>query len=70
MNRRDFLRTSGLTVLGVVAGGALVRGPLSREGKQSAVASAMSHFGVTEPDLKKVRAAGLERGGDYADLSF
>ena len=70
MNRRDFLRTSGLTVLGVVAGGALVRGPLSREGKQSAVASAMSHFGVTEADLKKVMAAALEKGGDYADLYF
>ena len=33
---------------------------------QSAVASAMAHFGVTEADLKKVMAAALEKGGDYA----
>ena len=70
MNRRDFLRTSGLTALGVLAGSRLARGPLSREGKQSAVDSAMSHFGVTEADLKKVMAAALEKGGDYADLYF
>ena len=30
----------------------------------------MSHFGVTEADLKKVMAAALEKGGDYADLYF
>lgn len=70
MNRREFLRTGGLTALGVLAGGALVRGPLNRGDKQSAVASAMAHFGVTEADLKKVMAAALEKGGDYADLYF
>ena len=30
----------------------------------------MAHFGVTEADLKKVMAAALEKGGDYADLYF
>lgn len=30
----------------------------------------MNHFGVTESDLKKVLAAALEKGGDYADLYF
>lgn len=30
----------------------------------------MNHFGVTEADLKKVLAAALEKGGDYADLYF
>lgn len=37
---------------------------------QSAVAAAMTHFGVTESDLKKVLAVALENGGDYADLYF
>lgn len=37
---------------------------------QPAVAAAMNHFGVTEGDLKKVLAAALENGGDYADLYF
>ena len=31
---------------------------------------ALSHFGVTEEDIRKVLAAALEKGGDYADLFF
>ncbi|KAA6319898.1 Metalloprotease TldD [termite gut metagenome] len=31
---------------------------------------AMNHFGVSEEDLRKVLAAALEKGGDYADLFF
>lgn len=49
---------------------ASVRGALGGADNQSAVASAMAHFGVTEADLKKVMAAALEKGGDYADLYF
>lgn len=30
----------------------------------------MKHFGIDEADLKKVLAAALEKGGDYADLYF
>ena len=30
----------------------------------------MKHFGLDEADLKKVLAAALEKGGDYADLFF
>jgi len=30
----------------------------------------MNHFGVSEEDLRKVLAAALEKGGDYADLYF
>lgn len=30
----------------------------------------LSHFGVSVEDLKKVLAAALEKGGDYADLYF
>ncbi len=46
-----------------------VRGALGGADNQSAVASA-NGFGVTEADLKKVMAAALEKGGDYADLYF
>jgi TldD protein len=35
-----------------------------------AVSAALAHFGVTEPELGKVLAAALEKGGDYADLFF
>lgn len=47
-------------------------GALGGEGadKKAAVALAMNHFGVSEADLKKVLAAALEKGGDYADLFF
>lgn len=30
----------------------------------------LTHFGVSEGDLKKVMAVALEKGGDYADLFF
>lgn len=30
----------------------------------------LAHFGVSEEDLRKVLAAALEKGGDYADLFF
>ena len=40
---------------------ASVRGALGGADNQSAVASAMVHFGVTEADLKKVMAAALEK---------
>jgi predicted Zn-dependent protease len=30
----------------------------------------MTHFAVSEEDLRKVLAAALEKGGDYADLFF
>ena len=47
-----------------------VRGALGDKDRKSAVAAAMAHFAVTEADLKKVLAAALEKGGDYADLYF
>ena len=47
-----------------------MQGALGGAGNQFAVASAMTHFGVTEADLKKVMAVALEKGGDYADLYF
>ena len=59
MDRRNFLRTGSLAMLGSLAVPSLampasVRGALGGADNQSAVASAMAHFGVTEADLKKV----------------
>ena len=75
MDRRHFLRTGSLAVLGSLAAPSFalpesVQGALGGTNNKSAVAAAMKHFGVTESDLKKVLAAALEKGGDYADLYF
>ena len=53
MDRRNFLRTGSLAMLGSLAVPSLampasVRGALGGADNQSAVASAMAHFGVTE----------------------
>lgn len=66
MDRRNFLRTGSLAMLGSLAIPSLampasVRGALGGADNQSAVASAMAHFGVTEADLKKVMAVALEK---------
>lgn len=47
-----------------------VKESLGGTDKKAATASAMAHFGVTEADVRKVLAAALEKGGDYADLYF
>ena len=76
MDRRNFLKTGGIALLGSLATGSAMAlttpGALGGEGadKKAAVALAMNHFGVSEADLKKVLAAALEKGGDYADLFF
>lgn len=75
MDRRNFLRTGGLALLGSLAAPSLVaspvRGALGESGQQAAaLSSAMNHFGVSEEDMKKVLTAALEKGGDYADLFF
>lgn len=75
MDRRNFLRTGSLAVLGSLAMPSLampdaVRGALGGGDEKSAAAAAMNHFGVTEADLKKVMATAMEKGGDYVDLYF
>lgn len=75
MDRRNFLRTGSLAILGSLAAPSLavpssVKGALGGADDKSAVAAAMNHFGVTDADLKKVLATALEKGGDYADLYF
>ncbi|MCC8188549.1 MAG: TldD/PmbA family protein [Bacteroides sp.] len=75
MDRRSFLRTGGMALLGSVAASSFatptaVRGALGGGDPQGQVASALAHFVVTEEQLRKVLAAALEKGADYADLFF
>lgn len=59
-------------MLGSLAAPALLGNTLINNGADQAVSIpfALEHFGVSENDLKKVLAAALEKGGDYADLYF
>jgi len=73
MDRRNFLRTGGMALLGSLAVPSLaetITGSLGGNNQKAAVSAALAHFGVTEQDLKKVLAVALEKGGDYADLFF
>ncbi len=76
MDRRIFLKTGGMALLGTLATGSVMgmnsSGALGGKGadKKTSIALAMEHFGVSEADLKKVLSAALEKGGDYADLFF
>ena len=74
MDRRDFLRTGGMALLGSLAVPSVMLSSCQDKplviGSMDGVNAAMNHFGVTESDLKKVLATALEKGGDYADLYF
>ena len=76
MDRRNFLRTGGMALLGSLAAGSVLAMPSSAKGamgggdQKAALLSAMNHFGVSEENMRKVLAAALEKGGDYADLFF
>ena len=67
MDSRNFLKNGGIALLVSLATGSAMAlttpGALGGEGadKKAAVALAMNHFGVSEADLKKVRAPGVER---------
>jgi len=70
-DRREFLKTGSIVVLGSLAAPSLIGGCKSGTiDKTSEFSGVLNHFGVTERDLKKVLAAALEKGGDYADLFF
>ncbi|MDD2436065.1 MAG: TldD/PmbA family protein [Massilibacteroides sp.] len=70
-NRRDFIKTGSMVMIGSLAApsflGSCAGGPTD---KAVGILFAQNHFGVSEQDLKKVLAAALEKGGDYADLFF
>ncbi|MCL2074174.1 MAG: TldD/PmbA family protein [Marinilabiliaceae bacterium] len=70
-DRREFLKTGGLFVMGSLAVPSIVGGCTSGVSNHSdTITRALNHFGISENDLKKVVAAALEKGGDYADLFF
>jgi len=72
-NRREFIRTGGLAMLGSIAMPSMFSSCESTGVSGASTESirfALNHFGITENDLKKVLSAALEKGGDYADLFF
>lgn len=72
LNRREFIKTGGMVMLGTLAAPSFLgscAGSSSAD-KAAGISFALNHFGVSESDLKKVLAAALEKGGDYADLFF
>jgi TldD protein len=68
MKRRDFIKTGGVALAGI----ALAPQISCTQGSNvpADLAGMLSHFGVTENDLRKVITIALEKGGDYADLFF
>jgi len=72
-NRREFIKTGGLAMLGSIAMPSMFSSCESSGVSGASTESirfALNHFGITESDLKKVLSAALEKGGDYADLFF
>jgi TldD protein len=72
-NRREFIKTGGMAMIGTLAAPSLFSscesGGVSGASSES-IRFALNHFGITESNLKKVLSAALEKGGDYADLFF
>ena len=70
-NRRDFIKTGGMVMLGSLAVPSFLEGCAgSTADKAAGISFALNHFGLSESDMKKVLNAALEKGGDYADLFF
>jgi TldD protein len=70
-NRRDFIKTGGMVMLGSLTAPSFLGGfAHAANDKAAGISFAMNHFQISDDDLRKVLAAALERGGDYADLFF
>ncbi|MDR0365021.1 MAG: TldD/PmbA family protein [Bacteroidales bacterium] len=67
-NRREFLKMSGMAVVGVAVVPHLLQSCAA--GVPESASATMNHFGVSAEDLKKVINTALEKGGEYADLFF
>jgi TldD protein len=69
LKRREFIRISGITVVGSMIIPSVIHSckgtPLS-----DSASGYMDHFEVTPELLQKVIAAAMEKGADYADLFF
>lgn len=71
INRRDFIKTGGMVMLGTLAAPSFLGSCGGGEKEKAAgISFAMNYFKVSENDLRKVLATALEKGGDYADLFF
>ena len=68
MKRRDFLRASSYACAGVILLPQAMCVRLSSQKED--LPNMLSHFNVSDNDLRKVMAVALEKGGDYADLYF
>jgi TldD protein len=69
MDRRNFIRTGSLALLGAATAPTFASSFAGNK-NTTPVLSAMEHFGVSDADVRKTLAAALEKGGDYADLFF
>jgi TldD protein len=70
-NRREFIKTGGLAMIGSLAAPSLLGSCTPTSGNEpAAVRFALNHFNLTENDLQKTLSTALEKGGDYADLFF
>lgn len=71
INRREFIKTGGIFMLGSVATPSLLSSCVEEaSAREMNISYAMNHFGVNENQMLKVLSAALEKGGDYADLFF
>lgn len=71
INRRDFLKTGGMMMLGTLAAPSIfARMPGEIVNENEKMEEALHYFGVEKGTIQKVLAAALENGGDYADLFF
>ncbi|MDR1153515.1 MAG: TldD/PmbA family protein [Bacteroidales bacterium] len=68
MERRNFIKTGGLALLGTAALPRILQAQMSN--RPADLSKMLTHFGVTENDLRRVITVALEKGGDYADLYF
>ncbi len=68
MDRRKFLRSSGMAIAGSLLFPRMLKGEITNT--KTDLPKMLFHFNVTESDLRKVMTVALEKGGDYADLFF
>jgi TldD protein len=70
MKRRDFVKHSSLTLAAAAASSAWLQGIF--EGRALAQAPSIfdTYFGIGKAEMEKLLAAGLSKGGDFADLFF
>ena len=68
MERRNFIKTGGIALLGTAVLPQILQGQMSDT--HIDLPQMPDHFGVTENDLRTVITVALEKGGDYADLYF